>query len=130
MPKPTRSAICKRPRNRDWCRKRITGAAPAGACHVAAYVFPDIAVRHPRLPVGDGARRHHAGAGVRRQETGAVIIGATNIATGHHATDHAPIGIDSKKQDRAAEAALSFGICVITLRHICFAQREFTARPC
>ena len=94
---------------------------------MTVYAFPVIAAR-PRHPVGDGDhhhllrvgvgghRGHHAGVGDRRRETGVAIIGATNIATDRRVTDRVPIGTDFKKPDRAARVALSFSICIPTLR--------------
>jgi hypothetical protein len=74
---------------------------------MTVYAFPAIAAHH-HLPVGAGVHRlRHAGAGDRRRETGVVTIGATNIGTGHRATDRALIGTDFKPYDRAAKAALS-----------------------
>jgi len=76
---------------------------------MTAFAFPVIAAHHRLLRVGVGDRRlHHAGAGVRRRETGVVIIGATNIGTVHRVTDRALTGTDFKLLDRAAKAALSF----------------------
>lgn len=94
---------------------------------MTAYAFPVIAAR-PRHPAGDGDhhpllrvgvgdhRGHHAGVGDRPRETGVAIIGVMAIATDRRVIDRVPNGTDYLKPDRAAMAALSFGICIATLR--------------